>query len=84
MTNEVRIYALGIQRVKTSVLKEDRILRYLHNNSAMLILMLSSKVKLSYTILIHTLKTFVAAFFYDDVFYTLYFLTVSHFSLKMS
>ena len=60
---------------ETSVLKKVRILRYLHNNSAVLILMPSSKIKLSYTILIHTWKTFVADIFYDNVFYTLYFLT---------
>ena len=108
---------------ETSVLKEVRILRYLHKNSAMLIVMLilSSKIKLWYTILIHTWKTFVADFCYDNffygvrtiaieedcpqfsfrvrfriglgsvflgdswprnVFYTLYFLTVLHFSFK--
>ena len=41
---------------ETSVFKEVRILRYLRNNNAVLIpmLMLSSKIKLSYTILIHT------------------------------
>ena len=60
---------------ETSVLKKVRILRYLHNNSAALVLMPSSKIKLSYTILIHTWKTFVADIFYDNVFYTLYFLT---------
>ena len=60
---------------ETNVLKEVRALRYLHNNSAVLILMLmlSSKIKLSYTILTHTWKTFVADFFYDNVFCTLYF-----------
>ena len=53
-----------------SVLKEVRILRYLHNNSAVLILMLilSSKMKLSYTIFIHTWKTFIADVFYGNVF----------------
>ena len=42
----------------------------LHSNSAALILMLmlSSKIKVSYTILIHTLKSFVAELFYDKVF----------------
>ena len=56
---------------ETSVLKEVRILRYLHKNSAMLIVMLilSSKIKLWYTILIHTWKTFVADFCYDNFFY---------------
>ena len=44
-----------------SALKEVRILRYLHSNSA--VLMLSSKLKLSYTILLHTWKTFVDRFF---------------------
>ena len=34
--------------------------------------MLSSKIKLSFTVLIHTWKTFVADFLYDKVFYTLY------------
>ena len=62
---------------ETSVLKEVRILRYLHNNSAVLILMLSYKIKLSHTILIHTWKTFVADFFYDNVFHTLYFFNCS-------
>ena len=56
---------------------------YLHNNSAVLILMLSSKIMLSYTILIQTWETF-AGFFYDKVFYTLYFMTVPHFFLWMS
>ena len=37
--------------------------------------------KLSYIILIHTWKTLAADFFYDNVFYALYFLTVPHFSL---
>ena len=64
---------------ETSVLKEVRILRYLHNNSAVLILMLSYKIKLSYTIFIHTWKTFIADFFYDKIFYTLYFITVHTF-----
>ena len=62
---------------ETSILKEVRILRYLHNNSAVLILMLSYKIKLSHTILIHTWKTFVADFFYDKVFHTLYFFNSS-------
>ena len=50
---------------ETSALKEVRILRYLHSNSAvlMLMLMLSSKLKLSYIILLHTWKTFVDRFF---------------------
>ena len=47
-----------------------------------LILMLSSKIKLSYTIFIHTRKTFVADFFHDKVFDTLHILTVPHFSLN--
>ena len=38
----------------------------------MLIPILSSKIKLSFTVLIHTWKTFVADFLYDKVFYTLY------------
>ena len=48
---------------ETSVLKEVRILRYLQSNSAVLILMLmlSFKIKLSYTYLRH----FLADFFYD-------------------
>ena len=64
---------------ETSVLKKVCILRYLHNK--VLMLMLSPRKKPSYTILIHTWKTFAADFFYDNVFYALYFLTVSHFSL---
>ena len=50
---------------ETSVLKEVRILRYLHNNSVVLILMLmlSSKIKLSYTLILQTWNTFVADFF---------------------
>ena len=64
---------------ETSVLKEVRILNYLQNNSAML--MLSFKIEWRYSMLIHTWKTFVADFFYDNVFCILYFLTVRHFSL---
>ena len=50
--------------------EEVCILRYLHNNSAVLILMLmlSSKIKLSYTILIYTWKTFVADLFMTMLF----------------
>ena len=46
--------------LKASVLKEVRILYYLQNNAAVLILMvmLSSKIKLSYTIIIHSKKNF--------------------------
>ena len=63
---------------ETSALKEVRILRYLHNKSAVLILMpmLSSKIKLSYTIL------YIFDFFYDKVFYTLYFLLFDIFFYK--
>ena len=63
----------------TSVLKEVRILRYLDNNSAMLILMLmlSSKIKLSYTILIQIWNTFVAEFFMI-MFCTLFILWLFH------
>ena len=63
---------------ETSVLKEVRILRYLHNNSVVLILMLSSKK--SYPILyLYILEklSYVADFFYDNVFYTLYFFNCS-------
>ena len=69
---------------ETIFLKEIRILRYLHSNSAMLILMLmlSSKIKVSYTILIYTLKNFVAELFYDKVFWTPYFMTVHTFLYK--
>ena len=38
-----------------------------------LMLMRRSKIKLSYTISIHTWKTFVADFFYDNVFFSLFF-----------
>ena len=57
---------------KTNVLKEVRILSYVHNNSAVLILMLmlSSKIELSYTI-----KNLPTWLFYGNVFYTLNFLT---------
>ena len=50
---------------ETSVLKEVRILHYPHNDSAVLILMLmlSSRIKLSYTMIIQTWKVFVADFF---------------------
>ena len=47
----------------TSVLKEVHILRYLHNNNTVLILMLSSKIQLLYTVITHSWKTFVADFF---------------------
>ena len=47
-----------------------------------LILVRRSKIKLSYTISIHTWKTLVADFFYDNVFYSLYFLTAWHFFYK--
>ena len=55
---------------ETSVLKEVRLLHYLHNNSAMLILMLMliSKIQVSHTILICTWKTFVADFFMTKFF----------------
>ena len=58
---------------ETSVLKEVRILRYLHNNSVVLILMLmlSSKIKLSYNYNFTDLKNFRSWLFYDKVF-TLY------------
>ena len=47
------------------VLKKVHVLHYLHNNSAVLILMLmqSSKMKASYTIPIHTGNNFIADFF---------------------
>ena len=69
---------------ETSVLKEVLILRYLHNISVVLILMLMLSSKKGYPILyLYILEklSYVADFFYDYVFYTLYFLTVSHFSL---
>ena len=58
---------------ETSVLKEVRILRYLHNNSVVLILMLSSKKSypIPYLYILEKLL-YVAGFFYDNVFYTLY------------
>ena len=61
----------------TNVLKEVRILCYLRNKSALLILMLilSSKTKLPYAIL-YTWKTFVADFFLWQRFSHSYFLTV--------
>ena len=58
---------------ETSVLKEVRILRYPYNNSAVLILILSSEIKLPYTILLQTWKTFVADFFMIT-FYTFFIL----------
>ena len=56
---------------------------HLHNNIAVLILILvlSSKKKLSYTILIYTWKTFVTDFFMITFFTLFVFLTVPHFSL---
>ena len=56
---------------------------HLHNNIAVLILILvlSSKKKLSYTILIYTWKTFVTDFFMVTFFTLFVFLTVPHFSL---
>ena len=52
---------------ETSLLKEVHILRspYLHNNSAVLILMLmlSSKIKLYYTMLKYARKSFIVDFF---------------------
>ena len=65
---------------ETSVLKEVRILRYLHNNSVVLILMLMLSSKKSYPILyLYILEklSYVADFFYDNVFYTLYFFNCS-------
>ena len=41
-----------------------------------LMLMLSSKIKLSYTILIQNWKAFLADLFYDNVLHILYFLTI--------
>ena len=69
---------------ETSVLEEVRILCYLHNNSAVLILMLmlSSRIKWSYAIPTHTWKTFEADFFYDNLFYTLFFLLFHTFLYK--
>ena len=49
---------------ETSVLKEVCILRYLHNNSVVLILMLMLSSKKSYPILIHTSKTFICSWFF--------------------
>ena len=66
----------------TSVLKEVPILWYLHNNSAVLILMLKliSKIKLSYYTYT-CLKNFRSWLFYENNFYTFYFLTFPHFFL---
>ena len=62
---------------ETSVLKGVHIfLSYLHNNCGVLILRLSYKIKLSYTILMHTWKTFVADFFMI-MFFTLFNLWLS-------
>ena len=60
---------------ETSVLKEVHILRYLRNNSVVIILMLMLSSKKSYPILyLYILEKllYVAGFFYDNVFYTLY------------
>ena len=48
-----------------------------------LMLMLSSKIKLSYTIIIQTSKTFVADFFMIKFFTLFLFFECSHFSLQM-
>ena len=63
---------------ETSVLEEVSIFRCLHYNSAVLMLMLilsSKKAKLYYTYTY--LKNFRSWLFYDNVFYTLYFLNCS-------
>ena len=60
---------------ETSVLKKVCILRYLHNK--VLMLMLSPRKKLSYTILIHTWKTFAADFFMIT-FFTLFIFWLFH------
>ena len=58
---------------ETSVLKEVRILRYLHNKSVVVILMLMLTSKKIYPILyILEKRSYVAGFFYDNAFYTLY------------
>ena len=66
----------------TSVFKEVPILWYLHNNSAVLILMfkLISKIKLSYYTYT-CLKNFRSWLFSENTFYTFYFLTFPHFFL---
>ena len=61
---------------ETRVLKEVRILRYLHNNSVVLILKFQNKAIVYYT---YTWKTFVADLIYDNSFW--YFLLVPLFSL---
>ena len=63
---------------ETSVLKEVGILRYLHNNSVVIILMLISK-KSYPTLYLYMLEklSHLADFFYDNIFYTLYFFNCS-------
>ena len=67
---------------ETSVLKEVRILRYLHNNSVVLILMLSSKKSYPIPYLYILEKLLYVAGFFTITFFTMFiFLTVLHFSL---
>ena len=68
---------------ETSVLKEVRILRYFHNKCAVLILMLSSKIKISVLYLYILEKLSQLTFFMITFFTLFYFLTVSHFSLRV-
>ena len=63
-----------------NVLKEVGILHYLYNNDTVLIPKFQNEAILYY---VYTQWTFVANLFYDNVFDT-YFLTVAHFSWKMS
>ena len=63
---EICSIAVIVVFFEASVLKELRILRYLHNYRAALILQLQNKAIVFYT--------------KANVFYTLYFLTVPHFS----
>ena len=62
---------------ETSVLKEVRILRYLHNNSVVLILMLSSEKSYPILYLYMLEKLLYVAEFFNDVFYTFYFFNCS-------
>ena len=72
---------------KTSVLKEVLILRYLHNNSVVLTLMLMLSSTKSYRILyLYILEKhlYVADFFMITFFTLFIFLTAPHFSLQNS
>ena len=62
---------------ETSVLKEVRILRYLHNNSVVLILMLSSEKSYPILYLYMLEKLLYVAEFFNNVFYTFYFFNFS-------